>query len=85
VYGNFFQYRIKLFQLQTLGGVLPVFGGNVAGSPGHATVFVLSAFHDYLYAIAFLCHMSFRKRSAKVRENFIPWEALIKNYLAKVY
>ena len=66
---NFFQNRIVLLQLETLGSVLPVLGGNVAGSAGHATIFVLCALHDYLYAIAFLCHeICFEKRSAKVRE-----------------
>ena len=69
--GNFFQNRIVLLQLKTLSGVLTVLGGNVAGGAGHTTVLMLCALHDYLDAIAFLCHVVFRKTECKGKRIFI--------------
>lgn len=69
--GYFFEYRIILFQLQTLGGIFPVFGGNVTRSSRNTTVFVFGTLHYYLNAVTFLCHISFEKRSAKVIYFFI--------------
>ena len=74
--GNFFQNRIVLLQLKTLSGVLTVLGGNVAGGAGHATVLVLGALHDYLDAIAFLCHDLFRKTERKGKRIFDFYRSL---------
>ncbi len=41
--GVLFQYRVVLLELNALGGVLPVFGGDVAAHAGHAGGLVLSA------------------------------------------
>jgi hypothetical protein len=50
------EYRVVLFKLQALGGILFIFGGNVAGSARHARSFMLGAFHDYLYPVSSFCH-----------------------------
>ena len=67
---NFFQNGIVLLQLKTLSSIFPVLGGDVAGCTRHATVFVLSALHDYLDAITFLCHEMFRKTERKGKRFF---------------
>ncbi len=58
VNGYTLQYGVVFFQLQTLGGVLAVLGGDVTGSAGHAAGFVFGALKYYLHAITFcfLCH-----------------------------
>ena len=58
VNGHAFQIRIVLLELQTLGGVLAVLGGDVAADAGNATALLLGTLEDHLYAIAFcfLCH-----------------------------
>ena len=68
--GYFFKNRIILLELHPLGGVLTILCSDVPGCTGHATVFVLCALHDYLDAIAFLCHEMFRKTERKSRSFF---------------
>lgn len=57
----FLQVRVVLLELQTLGCVLAVLGGNVARHSGNTTCLLLSAFEDNLNAISFsfLCHSRF--------------------------
>lgn len=50
------QDGVEFFQLQTLGGVLLVLGGDIARSAGLTTGLVLGALEDHLNAIAFFCH-----------------------------
>ena len=54
---HFLQDRIEFFQLQSLGGVLSVFGRDVSRRTWHTRSFVLCALHDYLYSISFLSHL----------------------------
>jgi len=64
--GYLFEDWIIFLQLHSLGCVFSVFRRYVTRSSWHATVFVFSAFHNYLDAITFLCHVFFRKWTAKV-------------------
>ena len=50
------QDRIELFDLHSVGSVLPVLRGDVARRAWHARVFVLCALQNHLYAVAFLRH-----------------------------
>jgi len=52
------EYGIVLFQLDAVGGVPLVLGGDVAGCSGLTRGFVLGTLQDNLYAVAFLCHDS---------------------------
>lgn len=52
----FFQSRVVFFQLDALGGVLFIFGGNVAAGTGEAGCFVLGTFENHLNPVSFLCH-----------------------------
>ena len=58
VNGHTLEDGVVFLQLQTLGGVFTVLGGDIAGGAGHAAFFVFGAFEDYLHAVAlcFLCH-----------------------------
>ena len=47
---------VELFDLHSVGSVLPVLRGDVARRAWHARVFVLCAFQNHLYAVAFLRH-----------------------------
>jgi len=58
--GNATQNRVEFLQLQAFGGVLFVFGGDVAASAGHARVFVLGALHNHLHAVSFFSHDALR-------------------------
>lgn len=53
----FFKDWVVFLQLHPLGGILPVFGCDVTGSTWHATGLMLSAFHNHLNPISFLCHV----------------------------
>ena len=59
--GDLLKDGVILFELETLGGVLAVFGGYVTRGSGHTACLVLGALEDYLYAItfSFLCHSSY--------------------------
>jgi hypothetical protein len=48
---------VVFLQLQTLGSVLFVFGCDVTGRAGHATILVLGALHYYLNPVSFLSHL----------------------------
>ena len=54
----FFQNRIVLFQLQTVGCILPVLSCNVPWSSGHTAVFVFGTLQYNLNPVAFsfFCH-----------------------------
>jgi hypothetical protein len=54
--GYLFEDSVVFLQLQTLGSVLLVLGGDVTGGAGHTAVLVLGALHYYLYPVAFLSH-----------------------------
>lgn len=56
--GHFAHEGIELLQLDTLGGVLFVFGRDVAAHAWDAARLLLSAFQDNLNAVAFFCHRS---------------------------
>lgn len=58
--GYFTQNWVEFFQLQTLGCVLFVLGGNVARHTWHAAFFVLSALQDYLNSVTFFCHFLYQ-------------------------
>ena len=62
VYGDFLEDGVVFLQLQTLGSVLAVLGGDIALRSGHSAGLVFGAFEDHLYAIAFsfLCHLYVR-------------------------
>ena len=49
---------VVLLQLQTLGGILTILGGDVAACSGQTAFLMFGAFKDYLNAITFslLCH-----------------------------
>jgi hypothetical protein len=49
---------VVLFQFEAFSSVLTILLRYITGSAGKATGFMLSAFHDYLDAVAFafLCH-----------------------------
>ncbi len=51
------EIRIVLLQLNAVGGVLAVFGGNVPGSAGDVGRLLLGALQNYLHPVAFLCHL----------------------------
>ena len=52
----FLHDRVELFQFNTLGSILLVFGGNVPAGAVEAAGFVLCAFQDHLNAVAFFSH-----------------------------
>jgi len=54
--GYFFQCGIVLFQLDALGCILFVLGGDVSACTGEAGSFVLGTFENHLNPISFLCH-----------------------------
>ena len=47
---HFLHYRIVLFQLDALGGILTVFGGDVSACAGQPCAFVFCAFQNHLFA-----------------------------------
>jgi hypothetical protein len=49
--------RVEFLQLDALRSILFVLAGNVTAGTGQSTVLMLSAFHDYLYAISFFSHL----------------------------
>lgn len=55
VYGHTAKDGVVLLQLQTLGGILPVLGGDVSRSAWLPGSLMLRAFHDHLYAITLFC------------------------------
>ena len=66
------QHVVELLQLDALGRVLAVLGGDVARGARLPRVLMLSAFKDYLHPVAFLSHLDgvFGLRTAKVQGNF---------------
>lgn len=56
VKGDTLEERVVLAALQTVGSVLLVLGGDVAGHSGHTALALFGAFQDYLHAVAFLSH-----------------------------
>ena len=51
------QDRVVFLQLEPFGRILPVLGRDVPAHPGHSTILVFRALEDYLYPVAFLCHI----------------------------
>lgn len=49
---------VVFLEFKSLGRVLAVLGGDVAGGAGHSAGFMFGALEDYLHTIAFsfLCH-----------------------------
>lgn len=49
---------VVFLKLESLGGVLAVFGGDITRSTGHTAGLMFGAFEDDLHAItfSFLCH-----------------------------
>lgn len=58
VEGVLAQHRVVLLQFDAIRGVLPVLGGDVSGSSGHARILMLGAFQNHLYTVAFFGHLS---------------------------
>jgi hypothetical protein len=58
VNGNLLEDGVELLQFEALGGILFVLNRDIAAGTRLSTVFVLGAFHDHLYPVAFsfLCH-----------------------------
>ena len=58
MYGHSLQNGIVLLKLESLGGVLAILGGDIAGSAGQSAVLHLGAFEYHLHSITFyfLCH-----------------------------
>ena len=58
VNGYSLENGVVFLQLQAVGGILSVLGGNVTRSAGHTACLVLGAFKNHLYSItfSFLCH-----------------------------
>ena len=56
VNGHLPENGVVFLQLHALGRVLPVLGGDVAGSAGLTRGLMLGAFQDHLYAVPFLGH-----------------------------
>ena len=56
VSGHTLEDGVEFFQFHPVGRVLFVLGGDVPGGAGHPRPFVLGAFQDNLYSVAFLCH-----------------------------
>ena len=60
MYGHLLQVRVVLLELQTLGGILFIFGGDIAAHARNTTIFLLGALEDHLHSSVFilLCHFS---------------------------
>ena len=58
VNGVLAQHRVVFLHLNPLRGILPVLRGDVPGSTRNARGFVLCAFENHLYAVAFLRHLT---------------------------
>lgn len=68
--GVLLQNRVVLLELNALGGILPVLGGDIAAHAGLAGGLMLCALENYLYAVAFLCHDRFRLDSHALGARF---------------
>lgn len=54
--GHALQNRIVFLQLNSIGRIFAVLGGDVAARSGHAGCFVLGTLENNLNSIAFFCH-----------------------------
>ena len=67
--GHTFQDGIVFLHLQTIWGVLSVFGCDISASSWHARLLVLGALHNHLNSVTFFCHCVL-KTDCKYRMNF---------------
>lgn len=66
--GNLLEIRVVFPALETLGGVLLVLGGDVAGHSRNTARFLLSAFQDDLDPVSFcfLCHGTYELNKVNI-------------------
>lgn len=71
--GHLVQVGIVFLTLQTLGGVLFVLGGDIAGDTGHAALTLFGAFQNDLNPVTFcfLCHRRTNLKLHNLDETFL--------------
>ena len=56
VNGDLVEIRIVFLHLETVGSVLLVLGGDIAGDTGNTALLLFGAFQNDLHSVTFLCH-----------------------------